>query len=191
MSDDITLGTLFAVTKEEAATGILEAADQRLWQELHVPERLKTAVAGKLADKVGSLLDVPIAEVLGRAWSTVREVREHADPVAYPPGVGSTVTLAHYSVESEHTPRIELRIQDQPRGSLEFPVTLTLELEAGSVVIRDGFIQAIRPGQGKVTGKVCCGTIALKTLGPETVTLPGEFRLTQPIRIRRVERAPG
>ena len=43
MSDDITLGTLFAVTKEEAATGILEAADQRLWQELHVPERLKTA----------------------------------------------------------------------------------------------------------------------------------------------------
>ena len=67
MSDDITLGTLFAVTKEEAAKGILEAADEKLWQDLHLPDRLRTAVAGRIADKVGGLLDVPIAEVLGRA----------------------------------------------------------------------------------------------------------------------------
>jgi len=191
VSDDITLGTLFAVTKEEAANGILEAADTKLWQALRVPERLKAAVAGKLADHMSSLLDVPIADVLGRAWSKVHEVREHADPAAYPDGDDSTVTLAHYSVESEHTPRIELRIQDQPRGALEFPVTLTLELEAGSVVIRDGFIRAVRPGQGTVTGTVSCATITLKKLGPETITLPGELPLARPIRIPRLERAPG
>jgi hypothetical protein len=134
---------------------------------------------------------VPLADVVGRAWSTVHEVREHADPATFPPGVDSTVTLAHYSVESEHTPRLELRIHDQSHGELKFPVTLSLELEAGAVVIRDGSIHTLRPGHGKVTGSVSCETIPLKKLGPETITLPGEWRFAKPIRIRRLERAPG
>ena len=104
----------------------------------------------------------------------MREVREHADPLTYPPGEDSTVTLAQYSVESEHTPRIEVRVHDRFIGALEFPVTLTLDLEAGTVVIRDGAIRAVRAGHGKVTGKVRFATVTLKTLGPETVTLPGD-----------------
>jgi hypothetical protein len=189
--DDITPGSLFVVTKEEAAKGILDAADEELWRGLHLPERLRAAAAGKIADQVSSLLDVSIAEVLGRAWNTLHEVREHADPATHPPGVDSTVTLAHYTVESEHTPRIELRTLDELIGALEFPVTLTLDLERGTVVIRDGSIRAVRPGLGKVTGKVSCAKVTLRQLGPETITLPGELRLAEPIRIPRLERAPG
>ena len=33
--------------------------------------------------------------------------------------------------------------------------------------------------------------VTLKQLGPETITLPGELPLTKPIRIPRLERAPG
>jgi hypothetical protein len=191
--DDITLGSLFAVSKDDAAKAILEAADDDLWGQLRLPERARQAVAGKIADRVNVLLDVSVAEVLGRAWSTLKEVREHADPVNYPSGKDSTVTLGHYTVESEHAPRIELRIDDEPRGQLKFPVILTLEFEAGTVVIRDGSIRAVRPGIGKVTGTVSCATITIKKLGPKVLTLPGELSLAKPIAIPRKQtgRPPG
>ena len=67
-------------------------------------------------------------------------------------------------------------------------MTLTLDLEAGTVVIRDGAIRAVRAGHGKVTGKVRFATVTLKTLGPETITLPGELQLAKPLPIRRLER---
>ena len=188
MSDgDITLGTLFSVSRDDAAKAILEAADDDFWTGLRLPERLRGAAAGKIAGYVNALLDVPVAEVLGRAWSTLQEVREHAD--AAKSGEDSPVPLACHTVESKQVPRIELRIDGERRGQLEFPVKLTLEFEAGIAVIRDQGIRAIRPGLATVTGTVSCANITIKQLGPETLTLPGELLLARPIPIPRREPA--
>jgi hypothetical protein len=185
--DDITLGTLFSVSRDDAAKAILEAAGDEFWSGLRLPERVRRAAAGKIAGHVNALLEVPVADVLGRAWSTLQEVRERAD--AAKAGEDSPVPLARHTIESEQVPRIELRIDGKPSGQLEFPVKLTLEFEAGVVVIRDQGIRAIRPGLGKVTGTVSCESITIKQLGPETLTLPGELVLARPIPIPRRERA--
>src|SRR5260370_2127206 len=66
-----------------------------------------------LAQKAIELLDVPVLEILLRAWRKYQEVKKLADD--HPGGKSRRVNLATHSFESQHRPCLEIIVRVIPK----------------------------------------------------------------------------
>lgn len=98
---------------------------------------------------LGDLLDVDVMTTLVQAWRGADELMEviHATP----PGQSAFVSLARHTIESEHAPSIEVRSDQKPIATLDFRLSVAIDIEDVGLVVRDGRIAALTPGRAKAS----------------------------------------
>ncbi len=114
-------------------------------------------VARELVRRLGELLDVRVADtVMAPAWQRWKELQKYRDPEQCPPGESAIVPLAEHSIESTHSPHIDLLVRDVEIGRLDVQLALALQLEGVVLRIHDGRIWQIEAGGASGSGKLSC-----------------------------------
>lgn len=138
-----------------------------------------------LAQKAIELLDVPVLEILLRAWRKYEEVKKLADD--HPRGKSMRVPVATHSFESQHRPCLEIIVRGLPKKiTINFTVLITMTLDGLLLRIEDGSIKAIETGTLKGKGAFSLESAVLieKEFGP--ISLPGTLALGSGIPLRRL-----
>ncbi len=152
------------------------------------------ALGNSLKQAVFTALDVGLDDVMGEAWSGWEGLRKYADPEQTPPDDINVVPVTDHTIESRHSPVVDVVVRGRSVHSFPFDVLITLGVEGVNLVVQRGKIQEIRLSRLKVGGSVKLRDRVLLNQDLRTIDLPGSFRLPEPIPIRLTdlaEQAPG
>ena len=142
------------------------------------------ALEGALKKAVMSSLDIALDEIVGQAWSTLKELQKLADPSQTPPDDINVVPIGKHRIESVLKPSVDVLVgKDTVVHSFEFDVSVNLNVEGANIEVQHGKIQAIRLTKLKLGGSINLNEqpILEKQIGE--VSIPGEMRLRDPIQI--------
>lgn len=156
---------------DTVAVGIGGAADVRM---------LKWPVFSSAVSRhIGELLDVGIPDVLANAWNKSAAVHEHLEKSRQSPGESFLLPLAEHTIESEHTPSIEVLKNGKPVAKLAFTARVVLTVEGAVLRIQNGDIREIQTGQVKGSGTLKCGGAVLVEKETQAIPLPGRVVLRE------------
>lgn len=186
MSDEpLTVGRfLFPPDRKAAAPdddGPLRKVQEKVRKELKSVDG--AAVNDALLGKVAAMLDDPIFKVLADAWSKCADILKYRDRTKYPPGETFLVSLAQHSISSVHKPSIDIVINEIRFGTLEFLVTLAIDVEAFQLEIEDATIKRMRTGKLQAAGQVALDGVPIYQKKLEPVRLPLTVDLGEGVRI--------
>ena len=186
MSSNLTVRELFISTH----TGTLDAG-LRLPPPPDVVTSLVTGFEWeRLGERVLDLLDLNVVDVLVGGWKAHQDVHRELGRTATDPSRTAMVQLTHHTIDSTHTPAIELRAQGRKVLEVSFPVELTLEIDAVRLTIRGGAIREIHPGEVKIRGTMKLENTVVLERQLSAITLPGRIVLDAPARESVLESAP-
>lgn len=97
----------------------------------------------EVTEKLDDILDVDLTNVLVGGWKKGREILKYADGGKYPPEATYLVHLAEHTIASEHRPYIEILVDEQPVGRVEFKIKIALTLQGVILRIQGGHIRSI------------------------------------------------
>src|ERR1700730_3829323 len=150
------------------------------WQELH--DQLSKDVKGikwvampDLVERIGELLDIQIPGLLLAAWKKCDELQTALEESKKSPQSVTYVGLADHTINSEHTPYIEVRISKAPPKKIEFKLKLVFKLKACELKIQGGLIKQARAGACEVEGTLPRGSFVIATKKLAPIRLPGSF----------------
>lgn len=141
------------------------------------------AAFNEIKKKVGPLLDVGISDIMAAAWNKYRLLCKYLDRDKYPPDKTVMLPLAEHTVKSEHRPAIEIYLNDQLIGKIDFLVTVSLAFEGLILKIRNGRIMEILTGSCTGKGAISCENCLLVERATEPFPLPGSIKLGDGIPI--------
>lgn len=186
MTSSLTMRDLFISTH----TGTLDAG-LRLPPP---PDGLTSLITGfewdRLGERVLDLLDINVVDVLVGGWKAHQDVRRELGRTATDPSRTAMVELTHHTIDSTHTPAIELRAQGRKVLEVSFPVELTIEIAAVRLTIRGGAIREIHSGEVKIRGTMKLENTVVLERQLSAITLPGRIVLDAPARESVLESAP-
>lgn len=180
-----TVGDLFPLSREDLSERLEQAIGSVDGRTKAWTAPVRRLVVEEVTGRFGELLDIRITDILTGAWCKYRSLRKYADPQQYPPEESVVVPLADHDIESDHSPSIEVVINDTPVLKLTFAVDLALHVESAVLRIRDARIREIRPGAVNVHGTIAYGPAVIAERKSSTVTLPGSLDLGEGIAIGR------
>jgi ABC-type arginine/histidine transport system permease subunit len=93
------------------------------------------------------------------------------------------VSLAQHSISSVHKPAIDIVINEMRFGTLEFLVTLAIDVEAFQIEIEDATIKRMRTGKLHASGEVGMDGVPIYRKKLEPVRLPLTVDLGKGVRI--------
>ena len=136
-----------------------------------------------LADAIPDLLQVDLGSVLAAAWKTHSELGRFTDASQYGPDETILVELTTHVVTSRHTPHLDLLVNDQSRGRLDFTVELALRLEGIVLTITGGKICKATTGSCTASSRIVCAGQRLSVRQSVPVPLPGTLVFDHPVPI--------
>ncbi|WP_205634013.1 hypothetical protein [Labilithrix luteola] len=119
-----------------------------------------------LASEVSHVLDVSVGDLLGRAWTDLRELHAFRGPS----GGHGEVTLAHHTIEGDYRPMLTVSVEPPPPPSWQIPLDLRLKLDVGGATLG--------VGEGKIR------KVSLVDLKVEASLLWGNTELFSPVRTK-------
>lgn len=168
MADDApTLESLFALDRNDAKKRIFDAVDADVWEGVTIPRFFREAAAEKVAGKLDAVLAEPLSDLLASAFNGCRDFAKYGD------GAPHEVKGFGFSLESEHTPYVELRVTGLPPQKVRFPVTLSIEFSGATLHIDKSRVMSLSGGNCTASGTLCCEKIQLFKRALEPVRLPG------------------
>jgi hypothetical protein len=126
---------------------------------------------------LGSVLDIPLEDVLFGAWEKYREVQRAQAETRSQRGARKQVRIAGHTVRSEHHPKLECTANGKTIFTLPLDFNLSLEIEAVVVTVVEGKILEVGPGNAIARASLKARRVALIPEQTLKVTLPGS---TQP-----------
>ena len=93
-----------------------------------------------VARAIPDLLQVELGSVLAGAWKKGSELGRFADAHQYAPDETILVELTTHVVTSQHRPHLDVLLNDQPCGRLDFTVEIALRVEGAVLTIKNGKI---------------------------------------------------
>lgn len=133
--------------------------------------------------KTVDLLDISVLDLLVGGWDTYQGLKKYLDKEKYPSTQSVLVPLAEHTVKSEHHPRIEIFINDEPVGTIGFEITLTFTARGVILLIQDGRIKEAKTGEIKAKGSLKCEGALLLEQDFRPIPLPGSVDLGDGIPI--------
>ena len=136
---------------------------------------IKTAALPDVAAKIGELFDIPIPNVLLASWKKADALQAALDESEKNPEAIMDLELAEHTVNSQHHPRIEVKIRNATVKNIEFTMRLAFKLKGFVLRIQQGVIKEMQTGKCEVKGTVEYQglTILEKKLAP--IELPGSI----------------
>lgn len=138
---------------------------------------IKTAALPDLAKKVAELFEIPIPDIFLNSWKKAGGIQALLEESRTAPETVMSAELGEHTINSQHRPQIEIRIQNKTVKKLEFTLKLAFNLKGFVLKIKNGKIREIQTGSCEVRGKMEYEglVIADKKLAP--ITLPGVISL--------------
>ncbi len=136
-----------------------------------------------VARAIPDLLKVDLRSVLAGAWKKGSELGRFADEHQYAPDETILVELTTHVVTSQHRPHLDVLLNDQPCGRLDFTVEIALRVEGAVLTIKDGKIWKATTGACTASGRITCEGQTLSERESVPVQLPGTLVFDQPIPI--------
>ena len=161
-----------AVLSTLAAT-ISSAAGPASWQHAFMD----------VARAIPDLLEVDLGSVLAGAWKKGSELRRFVDAHQYAPNETILVELTTHVVTSQHRPHLDVFLNDQPCGRLDFTVEIALRVEGVVLTIKDRKIWKATTGACTASGRITCEGQTLSERESAPMQLPGTLVFDQPISI--------
>lgn len=162
----------------------VSADDGKLGASLRLPllpkdvAQLVTGIEWKaLGEHVFDLLDLNVVDILLAGWKKHQGVRRALRETAVDPSRTAVIHIAHHTLDSTHTPSIELRAQGRKVIELSFPIELAFDIEAVELTVRAGAVREIRPGGVKVRGTVKLENTVILERELSSIKLPGQILL--------------
>jgi hypothetical protein len=141
------------------------------------------AVKDALLKKLSTMLDDPLIKAFAVAWSKYSEIVKYRDRENYPPDDTFLVSLGEHTISSEYKPSIQVMINTIVVGTLEFAVTLAIEVKAFELEIRDAKIRRVRTGTWQGSGDVALEGKQIYSKQLDPVRLPGVVDLGDGVAI--------
>jgi hypothetical protein len=134
-------------------------------------------VASTAADKVNEVLDEDITSLLATGWSKVKDVKSAAARSRSSPGTTEVVTLGKHDQTWTHHPVLTVLLGEQKLTDLKFTLELTATFKSVKLVISDGKLRSIAPGEASAQARLKFGNLKLKEKSTPKWNLPGEIKL--------------
>ena len=136
-----------------------------------------------VARAIPDLLKVELGSVLAGAWKKGSELGRFTDAHQYAPDETILIELTTHVVSSQHRPHLDLFLDDQPAGRLDFTVEIALRVEGAVLTIKDGKIWKATTGACTASGRISCEGQTFSERESVPVQLPGTLVFDQPIPI--------
>ena len=178
MSDSpITLRNVFELPDpgaQDASPDNWKAFQKKITEEV---KGIKTAALPDVAAKFGELFEIPIPDIFLASWKKANALKGVLEESRKSPETVMDLELAEHTINSQHKPCIEVKIQGTPVKKIEFTVRLVFKLKGFVLKVQNGAIKEMQTGNCEVKGTVEYEglTIAEKKLSP--ITLPGSIPL--------------
>jgi len=165
MSEDtITIRDFMEATGNEWATDSqrsgIEARNQAVSLKEHLAQEHKglewSYVWGSIIDKVGSLLEFELKDVLLAAWKKSEEILKYLNSTASLPDETKVVALVGHTIKSNHNPKLDIKLNGNKIGEILFHVDLAMKLEGFILKIQGGKIREIQAGVCQGSGIFKC-----------------------------------
>jgi len=175
-------------------TGVKSAVKGKLSEDKEVGG-MKLAwglIGAQLEEALRSVVDCPVMELLGQAWTTAEEVKDHADPLKHPPDEASVVHLGAHDFVQEIHPVVAVTIGSCPPQELRFTISLAAHFDGVALSIQGGHIKGGRTGDSHVSAQLKYGDLELHQPSESgKAALPGRFAFTAPgLKIPQGARGP-
>jgi hypothetical protein len=144
---------------------------------------IKSAAMPDIAAKIAELLEVPIPTIFLTSWKKSDAIRKLLDESRGTPDAKMHLELAEHTINSQHRPHIEIRIQNTTVKTIEFTLRLQFKLKGFILRIQNGSIKDMQTGTCEVKGTLEYQGLAVveKKLAPINlpVTIPLEAFLNR------------
>ncbi|MGH3615535.1 MAG: hypothetical protein ACRDRK_23635 [Pseudonocardia sp.] len=100
----------------------------------------------RVAEALHGLLDIDLGGLIVAGWSRYRELIAAAERTRDTPGQPEDVVLADHQITSTHHPSIEVVVDGRSAATLQFELTVSLELWGVSAIVESGVLVALRCG---------------------------------------------
>ncbi|MFN3232339.1 MAG: hypothetical protein ACE363_09300 [Alphaproteobacteria bacterium] len=155
-----------------------------------LPDISWPAAKSTLADALTEALDVKLIDIVGGAWSKLKQLQEYRDPQRHPPEEVSLVPLIEHKVRSIHAPAIDLLSGETVIAHLVFNVVLVLKLDGVTLKISGGRIVEIVSGTCQGTGILKYAEQKLAEKSTPAWAIPGSVSLGTGFRIPHLPETP-
>jgi hypothetical protein len=191
MSDsDVTLNSIFSIEATDlplAIAAALESSDALSAMKGKILDDVAEldldSILGAIVDKVSSLLDLSLSEIMVTAWKKYELLADCLDEDKYSADESILVTLTRHSLSSEHHPSIEILANDQEIGKLTFTIKLSLQVQGAVLKIQDKKVREIRLGEVSGDGTFKCGDYEIASREFNPINFPGSISLNPGIEI--------
>lgn len=146
---------------------------------IHWPFVLREAM--KTTDK---LLEIKIADVMISAWKQKGILNRLADSQKHAPEEVVMIPLLKHTIKSVHKPHIEVLVNGEPVGKINFTVDLALTLEGITLKVKGGRIMEILTGSCIGKGTIKCEDVVILETKTKSFRLPGSIPLDAGTDIR-------
>ncbi len=138
----------------------LQARRQRLSERLTAMGRVPPAIrvggvdidGVEVTNALADLLELPVGNIALRAWSARRELAEAKERTAGDPTARETVRLLEHTIESTHTPTVEVTAAGLTKTVLELELVVELTIASAAFVVQGG--QVVESRAAQASGKV-------------------------------------
>ena len=180
----------FGVTEGHAfADKLDEALGTERFQPLrdNIAQRLASIpwpeAASEIVTKTNDALNMSLPAILVRAWNGAGILNKYVNPKKYDPEEVFLVELMEHKIKSNHKPHIDVRVNGEKVGAIDFEVDIEVKVQGVVLKIQDARVKAIKTGALKGSGKLLCQGLILAKEKDKTFTLPGTLDLGEGIPI--------
>ena len=133
--------------------------------------------AGVAAGQLNTALDIDVFELLGKAWTKVKNVRDAAAKSRDTPGQAVIINLGSHDFTHSCQPVISVRVGTVPLPELKLTLELIAAFKSAQLSITDGKLVSIAPGEASATARLKYKSIKLKEQTTPSWKLPGSVAL--------------
>lgn len=126
-------------------------------------------------------LDVLIAEIMGRAWLTIADLRDAARR-SETQGL-CAAPLHRHTIASDHTPQLEIFRGSDRIGSVSMAVRVEFAVDAMELLLDRGAIAGLKAGRYAGAGVAVVSGVKVAEVTAARFAIPGAYFLAAPIPI--------
>lgn len=187
LTEDLSLGDLFAVVTGEEAEGDLKAGlDAKELSELRkkVPTAISwSSVQESVADSLAEAMHVSVLATLANGWKHYTMFMEDVRRSRSNPEVEIVSAIADHSIHSTLHPFVDVRLGGKTVHEIAFDVSLVTTIRGLLLGLKKGEIVSVEMGDCEWTGKISVAEVEVLERKLKKLALPGHLRLKRGIEV--------
>jgi hypothetical protein len=159
------------------------AASVKLRRALkRLPPPARAIAVQEVREAAAGLLDINLVDLLLEGWRQYRDLTSAAQRTLASPGSSEVVRLATHRVTVEQKPQVSVQVDGAQAATIEFGVSVVLDITALLATIRAGLLETVHAGRCDISVTLAIDGVDVTTKQAR-LDLPGAIECTPGIRL--------